>query len=73
MFAYGKKARVSSGAWGTLRVAARGAVFEAYLNDAKLFEVEDHTFAGAGKVGVWTKSDSVTYFDDLRVAVPVTK
>jgi hypothetical protein len=69
MFAYGRKAKVPSGAWGTLRVVANGPLFEAYLNGEKLFEVEDRTFAGAGKVGVWTKSDSVTYFDDFRVVI----
>jgi len=68
MFAYGKKATVSSGVWGALRVVARGARFEAYLNGDRLFEVEDRTFTGPGRVGVWTKADSVTYFDDLRVA-----
>ena len=30
-------------------------------------EVEDGTFTEAGKVGLWTKADSVTYFDDLKV------
>ena len=66
MFAYGRKAKVPSGVWGTLRVIVRGPVFEAYLNGEKRFEVDDHTFEGAGKVGVWTKADSVTYFDDLK-------
>jgi hypothetical protein len=73
MFAYGRKAKVPSGVWGTLRVIARGPRFEAYLNAEKLFEVEDRTFVGAGKVGVWTKADSVTYFDDLRVVVASEK
>lgn len=31
----------------------------------------DKTFMGAGKVGLWTKADSVTYFDDLHVG-PLT-
>jgi len=31
----------------------------------KKFEVEDHTFADAGKVGLWTKADSVTMFDEV--------
>ena len=66
-FAYGKKAKVPSGVWGTLRVAARGPLFEAYLNGEKLFEVEDRTFTRPGGVGVWTKADSVTYFDDLSI------
>ena len=68
-FAYGKKARVPSGAWSTLRVVAKGPSFETYLDGAKLFEVEDTTFTGPGQVGVWTKADSVTHFDDLKVTV----
>jgi hypothetical protein len=33
----------------------------------KLFEVDDTTFPGAGKVGLWTKADSVIHFDDFTV------
>jgi 3-keto-disaccharide hydrolase len=68
-FAYGRKAQVASGVWGTLRVVARGPLFQVFLNGEKLFEVEDETFTGAGPVGVWTKADSVTYFDDLELTV----
>jgi hypothetical protein len=64
--AYGKKANVPRGAWGALEVSVRGPRFEVMLEGQKLFEVEDRTFAGPGKVGVWTKADSVTQFDDLR-------
>ncbi len=64
---YGKKITVPSGVWGTLRVVATGQLFSVYFNGEKLYEVEDATFTDAGKVGVWTKSDSVTYFDDLSV------
>ncbi len=64
---YGKKAKVPSGQWNTLRVTAAGSLFTVYLNSEKLYEVEDATFADAGKVGLWTKADSVTYFDDLEV------
>ena len=65
---YGKKAQVPSGQWSTLRVVAAGPRFEVYFNGSKLYEVEDTTFSQAGKVGVWTKADSVTQFDDLTVA-----
>ena len=68
-FAYGKKVRVPSGTWGTLRVVAKGGAFETYLNGEKLFDVDDATFTGSGQVGVWTKADSVTYFDDLKLTV----
>lgn len=64
---YGRKVAVPSGRWSTLRVTAVGRSFVVYLNAERLFEVEDGTFVNAGKVGVWTKADSVTYFDDLKV------
>jgi protein-tyrosine-phosphatase len=66
---YGRKARVPSGQWSTLRVTAKGNLFTVFLNGEKLCEVEDATFAEAGKVGLWTKADSATYFDDLMVSV----
>lgn len=64
---YGEPSKVPSGEWGTLRLVARGPLFEVYHNGTKLYEVEDTTFTQAGKAGVWTKADSVTYFDDLTV------
>jgi hypothetical protein len=64
---YGKPSKVPSGQWGTLRVVARGSIFEVYHDGHKLYEVEDATFTQAGMIGVWTKADSVTYFDDLTV------
>lgn len=64
---YGKKTDVPAGQWSTLRVVANGRVFEVYYNGTKLYDVEDDTFGKAGKVGVWTKADSVTQFDDLTV------
>ena len=62
---YGKKTQVPSGQWSTLRIVAAGPRFEVYFNGNKLYEVEDQTFSQAGKVGVWTKADSVSQFDDL--------
>jgi hypothetical protein len=64
---YGKKTRVPTGQWSELRVVAAGNLFEVFVNGQKLYEVEDNTISEAGKVGLWTKADSVTYFDDLRV------
>ena len=64
---YGKPAEVPAGQWSTLRVVATGSRFEVFFNGGKLYEVEDATFTGAGRVGVWTKADSVTHFDDLTV------
>jgi hypothetical protein len=64
---YGKAAKVPAGQWSTLRVVANGRLFEVYFNGTKLYDVEDTTFTQAGKVGVWTKADSVTRFDDLTI------
>jgi len=68
-FAYGKKVKVPTATWSTLRVVAKGNLFETYLNGERLFDVEDTTFSASGKVGVWTKADSVTQFDDLKLTV----
>lgn len=67
-FAYGKKAPVRSGAWQELRVDVKEDLFRVSLDGAHLFDVRDATFAGPGKVGLWTKADSVTAFDDLSIA-----
>lgn len=64
---YGKKAEVPAAQWSTLRVVANGPRFEVYFNGTRLYEVDDSTFTQAGQVGVWTKADSVTQFDDLTV------
>ena len=65
--AYGVKADVPHKKWNTLRVIARGLVFEVILNGKKIFEVENDRFQKAGKIGLWTKADAVTQFDDLNV------
>jgi hypothetical protein len=64
---YGKKAIVPKNTWSQMGVTVRGPLFTVSLNGQGLYEVEDTTFAGAGRIGVWTKADSVTYFDDLTV------
>ena len=67
LFAYGKKANVPQGQWSELRLAATGKRFEVALNGEHLFTVEDETFTQPGKVGLWTKADSVTSFDNLTI------
>jgi hypothetical protein len=70
---YGKKATVASGTWGTLAVNVKGSLFEVVLNGTKLYAVEDKTFSEAGKIGLWTKADSVIRFDDLRIMTALTR
>ena len=64
---YGVKHKVPGNAWNRLRLKVKGNLFEVSFNDKKLFEVEDNTFQDAGKVGLWTKADSVIHFDDFTV------
>jgi len=58
---------IPSGAWSLLKVSVRGNRFQIYVNHRRILQSEDSTFRGAGKVGLWTVADSVTYFDDFRV------
>ena len=69
LFAYGKKTTISSGEWGSLRVVAKGNRFTVCINGKRLFEVENDTFNSVGKIGLWTKADSYTLFDDLEIKV----
>src|SRR5688500_8939832 len=51
--------------WHTLRVEFAGARIKVLLNGKAYIEEQDEHIAGAGAVGVWTKADSVTAFDDF--------
>jgi hypothetical protein len=62
---YGVKQEVAQGKWQTLRVEFVEETFAVSLDGKELFRVKDATFPQAGKVGVWTKADSVTLFDDF--------
>jgi len=64
---YGVKHKVPGNTWNRLSLKVKGILFEVSFNDKKLFEVEDNTFQDAGKVGLWTKADSVIHFDDFTV------
>jgi hypothetical protein len=54
--------------WHTLRVVTRGCQVRVLYDERQVFDLCDNTFA-RGRVGLWTKSDAVTYFDDLKVRV----
>lgn len=58
-------APVPSGQWNTLRVEFEGKQIKVILNGRPYIDVSDDHISGAGQVGVWTKADSVTAFDDF--------
>jgi hypothetical protein len=57
--------KVASNVWHTLRVDFSGSHFSVTLDGKKAIEWEDSTFTEGGMVGLWTKADSVTLFDDF--------
>jgi hypothetical protein len=61
---------LTSGRWYTVRITMVGRHITCYLDGRKLLEADDDTFGKAGMVGLWTKADAVTAFDDL-VVTPV--
>jgi 3-keto-disaccharide hydrolase len=58
--------KVAPNQWHTLRVAFQGNRFVVTFDGKKAIEWSDDTFTDAGKIGVWTKADSVTLFDDFK-------
>lgn len=63
-------AKAADNAWHTIRVVQVGAHIQCWFNGKKLLDVKDDQFKEAGKVGLWTKADAQTYFDELVVAAP---
>ncbi len=58
-------APVASGTWHTLRVEFVGTRIAVSLDGKRAIETDDQHIGGPGAVGVWTKADSVTSFDDF--------
>jgi Domain of Unknown Function (DUF1080) len=54
--------------WHTLRVTMTGRRITCYFDDKKYLEADDATFPEAGRIGLWSKADAQSYFDDLAVA-----
>lgn len=59
--------KVTTNAWHTLAIEARGNHLQVFWETKPIIDAKDDTFGDAGKVGVWTKADSVTYFDALTL------
>lgn len=59
--------KMTSGEWHTIKIIARKDLIQCFYDGQPCLEVKDNTFQKAGKIGLWTKADAVTYFDDLEV------
>jgi hypothetical protein len=59
-----------SGGWHTLRVTMSGDKITCYYDGKKHLEGSDQTFTGPGKIGLWSKADAQSHFDDLTLITP---
>jgi hypothetical protein len=66
-------APVAREAWHVLRVEFSGRHIKVILDGAARIELDDARIAGAGAVGVWTKADSVTIFDDFAYGAAASR
>jgi hypothetical protein len=57
---------ITGGAWHEYAFEAIGDRLRVFWDGQQVIEKQDATFADAGRVGLWTKADSVTWFDDLQ-------
>ena len=65
-----KAIRVAKGTWHTLKVEAVGNHFVVWFDGSRVLDASDDTFKEPGRVGLWTKADSVIQFDDLSASPP---
>lgn len=63
----GADIKVAGNQWHILSLRAEGDRFTISFDGKELFTAEDGTFAAEGKVALWTKADSVTYFDTISI------
>lgn len=64
---YGVKVEGLGKEWHTLQLHAWEDEFIVFLDGSELFRVRDRTFDEPGRVGLWTKADAVTWFDDFHI------
>jgi Domain of Unknown Function (DUF1080) len=60
--------KVPAGEWHRIKVKQQGDRIECFLDSQKWLDIKDDTFPKAGKIGLWTKSDAQTHFDELKVS-----
>ena len=58
---------IKQGEWFIMTIDVKGNKVTCSLNGKTLIESTDDTFKSAGRIGLWTKADAVTYFDDLKI------
>ncbi len=64
---------VKGNTWHALRVEFAGTKFTVALDGRQLIEATDDSLTEPGKIGLWTKADSVTLFDDFTFGTSTAK
>jgi len=64
---YGTEVKPLGGNWNLLGLTVVDDLFTVFLNNEQIFQVEDSTFQNPGKIGLWTKADASSYFDNFQV------
>ena len=59
--------KVTAGEWHKLRFEAKGRRLTISFDGKQVINTSDDTFVNPGKVGLWTKADSVSAFADLNI------
>jgi len=58
--------KVKAGEWHKLKVEVKGNKMEGYLDGEKMWEITDDTYRDAGKIGLWSKADAQSHFDEFK-------
>jgi hypothetical protein len=58
--------KVKPGEWHKLKIVVKGTKMEGYLDGNKEWEITDDTYKDAGKVGLWSKADAQSHFDEFK-------
>jgi len=58
--------KVKVGEWHKLKVGVTGNKMKGYLDGEKMWEITDDTYKDAGKVGLWSKADAQSHFDEFK-------
>ena len=59
--------KVTPGEWHLLRFEAKGSYLKVSFDGKVVIETDDTTFSQSGKIGLWTKADSVSAFTNLKI------
>jgi len=60
---------IKVGQWFTIKIITKDNTISGWVNGKKMMEVKDATFGDEGGVGMWTKADAASSFDDLLVRI----